>query len=154
MGHMPSGTRQSDLTRAEVALLGKEHLRATKQLEREVKRMEHEIAAMHKTTEAMEATYATARQFLANKQFEYAQLHFEGAQVAAAKGDTRPAEWALTHVKAEGQSVVEPPAKVAADTGVKVFLGIKIGGVPEDAMRVETISYESAPVLAAEANNE
>jgi len=115
--------------------------------------MDNEIEAAHLTVAQLEHTRDTARKFLASKQLEYAQMHLEGARTAASKGDTRPAEWALTHVKTEGKTAVDPPAKdAAAGSGVRVFLGINIGGLPQEAVTAEIIPMEP-PLLNAEASN-
>lgn len=116
--------------------------------------MDNEIEAARLTVAQLEHTRDTARKFLASKQLEYAQMHLEGARNAAAKGDTRPAEWALTHVKTEGKTAVDPPVKdtAGAGQGLKVFLGINIGGLPQEAVTAEIIPMEP-PLLDAEASN-
>lgn len=61
---------------------------------------------------------------------EYAQLHLRATKIAADKGDARPAEWALQHVRIEGEApVVEPPAKVAQESGIKILIGVNLGGL-------------------------
>ena len=65
---------------------------------------------------------------------EYAELHLSAAKVAAEKGDSRPMEWALQHVKGKDAPIVEPPAKEPVSSGVRVFVGINMGGVPTDGI--------------------
>ncbi len=103
-------------------------------MERQIKRMENEVEAARMVVERMENQVLVARKFLQDRLHEYAQLHFEGASVAAAKGDTRPAEWALTHAKIEGEAVVEPPAKEAPDTGLKIYIGVPLAQLPASAI--------------------
>lgn len=113
-----------------------------KKLEKQVKRLENEVQAAHAVTTKLENTALVARKFLEQRQADYAALHFQGAEIAASRGDTRPAEWALTHVKVDGQAAVEPPAKQATDTGTKVFIGINMGSMPKEAISAEIISVE------------
>jgi len=62
---------------------------------------------------------------------DYARAHFEAAKAAAMKGDARPAEWALQHIKAPGgATVIEPPAKGPSEGGVKILIGVNLGGLP------------------------
>ena len=65
---------------------------------------------------------------------DYAQMHFEAAKMAALKGDAKPAEWALTTIRESGgAAVVEPAAqKTLPEGGVKVFIGVKLGGAPNE----------------------
>lgn len=88
---------------------------------------------------------AVAKTYLQYHAPIYAQLHLEGAETAAQKGDTRPAEWALEHLKSPaGTAVVEAPTKVAADTGVKVFVGVKIGGMPEQMLTADVVEINAS----------
>src|SRR5690606_35160895 len=59
----------------------------------------------------------------------YARLHLEAATIAAAAGDARPAEWALSNLTSDGQRAVEiTKAAAEGNSGVKVFIGVKVGG--------------------------
>lgn len=65
---------------------------------------------------------------------EYASVHFEGAKMAALKGDTRPAEWALTHIRRPGDTaVLEPPKKESegGSSGPRVIIGVQLGGITD-----------------------
>jgi hypothetical protein len=117
-----------------------------KQMERQVKRMDNEIDAAHREVQRMENTRDLARKILEQNLAAYANLHFEGATIAAEKGDTRPAEWALMHAKSEGKTVVDPPAKLTPDTGVRVFVGVGLGALPPQSVQAEIFS----PMLEAE----
>jgi hypothetical protein len=118
---------------------------ALRAMELEVKRLQREVDAAHKAVSKIENNALVARKILEQNLAAYAEMHFEGAKIAAAEGDTRPAEWALTHAKVEGQAAVEPPTKIAADTGTKVFIGIKVGSMPVDALEAEIISSTEEP---------
>jgi hypothetical protein len=82
---------------------------------------------------------------------DYARCHVEAAKIAAAKGDARPAEWALTTIKAAGDTaVLEPPAKVApaGDGGVKILIGVPLGGAPITVSTSSNRQELPAPVEA------
>jgi hypothetical protein len=67
---------------------------------------------------------------------EYARLHLQAAREAALKGNASPAEWALTTVKRLGESAVVEPAQKglpAGQGGVKILIGVKLGGVSDSA---------------------
>jgi hypothetical protein len=71
-----------------------------------------------------------ARAILAENLPEYARLHLAAAREAASKGNAIPAQWALESVKPGGEApVVEPAAKDLGGSGVKIILGIQIGGL-------------------------
>jgi hypothetical protein len=62
----------------------------------------------------------------------YAALHLKAARIAAEKGDTRPMEWMLTHASVDAERAVDlqKGSADAPDSGVKVFIGVKVGGLP------------------------
>ena len=103
-----------------------------------------ELLELHKQVEYVEGLGKTARAILQANLPEYAELHLQAAQEAAIKGDARPAEWALSQVKAgkEGQTV-EPAAKTPSDSGVKVYVGINMGGIA--AQSVPAIEVRGTP---------
>jgi hypothetical protein len=78
---------------------------------------------------------------------EYARLHVEAARVAAFKGDARPAEWALQSVKVGEGPVVAPPAKEGGPSGVKVLIGVQLGGLPPGTVADRAITVASEPVV-------
>lgn len=123
-----------------------------RQMQREVKRMENEVDAAHRVVDKLENTAQTARKILEQNLAAYATLHYEGAVVAASKGDTRPAEWALVHAKSQGQAAVDPP-KTQPDTGTKVFIGIKVGAMPLGQGTAEIISVEDGAEVPLEVTN-
>ena len=91
-----------------------------------------ELVDLHRLAEHVNALGRQARAILTERLPDYADLHFEGAQRAAEDGDTRPAEWALTHLRPGGEPVAELPQKAApADGGgVKILVSVPIGGLP------------------------
>lgn len=98
-----------------------------------------ELAEMHREVEYVEGLGRQARALLESRLPAYADLHFKAAEVAARSGDSRPAEWALSHVKAGKEQVVAPPAKTAAEGGVKVFIGVKIDGGQGEIVEAEAL---------------
>ncbi len=106
------------------------------------KAMHNELVAMQQAVEYLEGLGRAANAILRENMPEYAELHMEAARNAAAEGDSKPAEWALQHVKMTGKPVVDPPQKADTGAGVKIFLGIKVGGIPEQAIQAIAIEGE------------
>ena len=90
----------------------------------------NELMALHEQVQYAESLGRQARAVLQDHLPQYAELHFEAAAIAAEQGDARPAQWALEQVKAGKAAVVDPPRKEAGDSGVQVFVGIRMGGMP------------------------
>jgi hypothetical protein len=97
----------------------------------------------HASGKAGEALKAKALALLMENLPEYALLHREGAKIAALKGDTKPAEWALTTIKElGGTAVLEPPAKTAAPTEGKfqIMVGVNLGnGTPTASLAASNV---------------
>lgn len=104
-----------------------------------------EILELHKSSEYVESLALQAKAILRERLPEYAELHWQAAQAAAEKGDARPTEWALSQVKTEKGPVVDPPAKTPESGGVKVFVGIQMGGVPSAGLPAVTVDAQSMP---------
>jgi len=73
------------------------------------------------------AQLARARAKLEARAVNYADLHFQAATVAAARGDARPAEWGLAHLR-----VVEPIDKTSSAGGIVVQVGCVLPGLGRD----------------------
>lgn len=118
--------------------------------EKRIKRARYlEVVELHKAVDYITQQHDIAQAILVERLPEYAELHKRAAEVAAEKGDARPIEWALQSVKVGKKTVVEPPAKIAPETGVKVYVGVNIGGVPsppEPAITVESVTLPPADV--------
>jgi hypothetical protein len=90
------------------------------------------LCAKHAAIELTgEADKALVRQHLEKHAFRAAELQIAGAERAALKGDTRPAEWLLLHTR-----TVEP-VKTAGDVGggITINLGVILphcGEVPSE----------------------
>lgn len=72
----------------------------------------------------------TAKSALQQAVGEYVEIHKVAAKVAAMKGDSRPAEWALENIAVEGERVVDPPQKNLPPAAPTFNLGFVIGGMP------------------------
>jgi len=72
---------------------------------------------------------------------EYARLHLDAARISALRGDARPAEWALQTIKAGDEPVVAPVAKDSVGGGVKVMIGVNLGGLPEGAKALPVVTF-------------
>ncbi len=108
-----------------------------------VRKSQAELVQLHKTAGRLEALEAETKAIMRENLPAYAELHKQAATVAAEKGDSRPIEWALQHVKMKDAPIVEAPAKEPATTGVRVFVGINMGGVPSDT--IPTIQMLTPP---------
>jgi hypothetical protein len=83
-----------------------------------------------------------ARQRIEGNAARYAELHVAGAEVAAARGDTRPAEWGLLHSRA-----VESVKGETGATGVVVQIGVVLPGcgTPSGTPTVAVRSLPGSP---------
>jgi hypothetical protein len=84
-----------------------------------------------------------ARQNFQSRAIEYAEIHIQGARVAAASGNTKPAEWALKQIESQGQRVV--PRDTAEDSGgIRIILAnVRLGGMDvKEEPQIETIDAE------------
>lgn len=106
----------------------------------------HELEEAHRTVEYIENLGRQARRILEDNLPGYATMHFEGAKIAAADGDTRPAEWALSQVKAGKETPVQPPAKTAAESGIRIFIGVQTNGEGQTKVEGKVIDVEATPV--------
>lgn len=78
----------------------------------------------------------TAREVIRERIGEYVDIHLVGAKVAALKGDTRPAEWALENLDVDGERVVTAPNKNPPQVAPTFNLGFVIGGIPAQAKQL------------------
>lgn len=63
----------------------------------------------------------------------YVEAHALATATAAANGDAKPAQWALTQI-AEGEDrVIDPEAKATATGPIQLTVGFALGGVPNPA---------------------
>jgi hypothetical protein len=79
---------------------------------------------LRRSPAAVKAQLERAKARLQARQVAYADLHFQAATVAAARGDSRPAEWGLIH----GRSI-EPVNPKDAGQQVVVQVGIALPGL-------------------------
>jgi hypothetical protein len=93
-------------------------------LERQVERL---ARLLRRSPAAVKAQLDRAQARLQARQVAYTDLHFEAAAIAAARGDSRPAEWALLH----GRSI-EPVEKKGEAFGVVVHVGAILPGLGLD----------------------
>lgn len=101
--------------------------------------------------EGVERLGDKTRAFMQVNQPEYARLHLEATRVASAKGDARPAEWALTNIRTGDNPVVTPPAASGGSGGVRVLIGVQLGGLPPgtQAQAITIPAEASAPLPAS-----
>lgn len=89
------------------------------------------LVTLHQQVEHVVNLGKQAKAILRENLPRYAELHLTAAEIAASNGDAKPMEWALTAIKGEkGERVVEPPKSEGGSSGVKVMIGIQMGGIP------------------------
>jgi uncharacterized Zn finger protein (UPF0148 family) len=88
-----------------------------------------------------------ARERIERNAARYAEIHVAGSEIAAAKGDTRPAEWGLLHSRA-----VESVKGESGATGVVVQIGVVLPGcgTPSGTPTVAVRSLPGSPVIEGE----
>ncbi len=79
---------------------------------------------LRRSPAAVTAQLARAKAKLQARAVSYADLHHEAARNAAARGDGRPSQWALEHMR-----VVEPIISKEAGMGVTVVVGVALPGL-------------------------
>lgn len=84
----------------------------------------------------------------------YADLHWEGTQVAAASGNTHPAQWALERLGVVEDPKVKALEAQAAGPRFSVQIGIGLPGMVGLATVVEKPQSDAAPSLAGVATTQ
>jgi hypothetical protein len=76
----------------------------------------------------------------------YARLHLKAAAKAAEDGDARPAEWALANLTTDNERTVDvaKPGTSGPNGGVKVFIGVKVGGLPPSTTAIDVTKDDEA----------
>lgn len=106
--------------------------------------------ALNRSVSAVyDALRENARDILHGNLDRYAELHQQGAAIAAAKGDTRPAEWALERTK-----VVEKDTQSAVPTGFTVKIGVVLPGLGEGARLGIEAGVDGKSMIDAELDEE
>lgn len=104
----------------------------------------HSLAkALRRSRTAVRQAVEDARDTFVERAGRYVDIHMTTVEAALANGDAkslevaaRGAQWALEHVSADGVRVVE---KTEANPGLKVAIGIKIGGVDTPVTAAATV---------------
>lgn len=104
------------------------------------KKLRNELVELHRATEHVVNLGRQAKAIVRENLPRYAELHLTAAEVAASKGDSKPAFEMLSGMKMPGDvgHIVDPPKKDTAPQGVQVFIGVKMGGIPEAAQIAAT----------------
>jgi hypothetical protein len=79
---------------------------------------------LRRSPAAVQAQLARAKAKLQARAISYADLHHEAAKNAAARGDGRPSQWALEHLR-----VVEPIVDKDAGPQMTVVVGMALPGL-------------------------
>lgn len=88
---------------------------------------------------------ALVQDTLKSNAHRYAELHKHGAEIAAAKGDTRPAEWGLLHSR-----MVDPLKQQSEGGKVVVNIGMVLPGLSEHAPTVSVLALPGNDAIDAE----
>ena len=102
---------------------------------------------LRRSPAAVNAQLARAKAKLQARAISYADLHHEAAKNAAARGDGRPSQWALEHLR-----VVEPI--IDKDTGPRMTVvvgvalpGLGLRGTPDHDGVMSTDESKPRPVI-------
>jgi hypothetical protein len=108
-------------------------LSKTKQEERQA------LVTLHQNVEHVVNMAKQAKAILRENLPRYAELHLTAAEIAASEGDSKPAWEALQGIKGEkGERVVEPVKDGGGGSGIKIMIGVQIGGLPVTTDIVES----------------
>ncbi len=106
------------------------------------------LVKLHQEVSAVVNLGKQAKAILRDNLPRYAELHLTAAEVAAADGDARPAQWALESVIAgsEGRAA-EPPVKGGSlgEGAIKIIIGVNMGGMPAPTAEIVEGTATSVP---------
>lgn len=91
-----------------------------------------------------------ARNTLNSRAEAYVDIHLAAAQVAAAGGDAKPAQWALEHIQEGEQRIVEREKAGPGQPAIQI--GIAVGGLPQPRGSLPELPIRSSELPAIEAN--
>lgn len=94
----------------------------------------------------IKAVIKSAREALARRANDYADLHWNAAVMAAMKGDAGPAQWAIERIAEGGQRIIDAPKSGPAAPTLQI--GIALGGMPT-APNQPRITAAELPALEA-----
>ena len=113
-----------------------------------------ELVELHRRAEHVEQLARSAKAILRENLPAYARLHLRAAQLGSERGDSRAAEWALSHVRStdDAPPVVDQPAKGATDgRQIKVIIGVALGGLPPGTVTSQAITIPAHEDTAGDA---
>ena len=84
---------------------------------------EHLAPVLKRTPESLREAIIEARQRMVSRASEYADLHLKAAQIAAARGNSAPTEFALKHLSFDNERIIEAELPIN-DSGPKVLVSI------------------------------
>lgn len=95
---------------------------------------------MNRTPEALKKAIIDARTRMVSRVGEYTDIHLEAAKKAAKYGNSKPAEWALEHLKQDGERVIEVITP-QADNRVMVHISLPqpLGGSKPTSNELPTV---------------
>lgn len=108
-------------------------------------RQENALAtALRRPRDTVRKMLDEAREIVAGNTVRYANIHLQAAEDALASDSMmgkevagKLAQWALTNASLDGKRVIDKAA--SENTGTKIIVGVKIGGVNQEAVPKETL---------------
>lgn len=94
----------------------------------------------------IKAVIRAAREALARRANDYADLHWKASVMAALKGDAGPVQWAIERIAEGGQRIIDAPKSGPAAPTLQI--GIALGGMPT-APNQPRITAAELPALEA-----
>lgn len=93
-----------------------------------------------------------AREALARRAADYANLHWQASVMAAMKGDAGPAQWAIERIAEGGQRIIDAPKSGPAAPTLQI--GIALGGMPTAPNQPRITSADMPPIDALPAEQD
>lgn len=104
-------------------------------------------AGVEATSKSVREMIRDARARFASRAAFYVEMHAEAAAMAAARGDARPAEWALERIADGDARVVDSVKQAPVQAPAAVNIGIVLGGVGQSQPVVRQLPAEDSDVL-------
>jgi hypothetical protein len=135
--------RQGSITKAERALVKQVILDQPAELTpRQITGLS---AGLRRSKDAIKTLIQEAREDFAASAKEYVDVHAQATAGALATMDFevagKLAQWGMTNISAEGVRIVDKPEH--GPTGAKILIGIRVGGINQDAMAIPVIEAEA-----------
>lgn len=144
---MPRGKRSGALTKADKELVARVVL--DHPCEVAPQQVNSLAKALRRSRTAIKQAVEEARENFVESAGRYVEIHRAATEQALSDGDNETAlkgsQWAIAHISHDGARVVEKES--SEPSGNRIMIGIRVGGVNQDAI---ALSVPSAPVVQDE----